>query len=188
MRASPYANKQARGGDRKVWWHLVLTRGLVHYEVMGAEWTQDGAGQAAFVDRLATFLQRRFGSAPKPRVACTDRGPGFYAPNGAILPAYAAALKRHGFRPFAGADASHQPADLPDVLLHERAAAWAKAWMQKRPVRKSQSLDSMEAELREKVRECATYINANHKVARVCYSFPDRVAKLKRARGERLRG
>ena len=188
LRASPYANKQTRSGDRKVWWHLVLTRGNVHIEVMGSEWTQDGAGQAAFVERLNTYLSQRFRDRPKPRVACTDRGPGFYSPHGPIVPQYEAALRRHGFRPFAGSNASHQPADIPDVLLHERAAAWAKRWLEMHPVKKADSLDRMEAELREKLQECARHINTNHKVASLCLSFPDRISKLKGAKGERLRG
>jgi hypothetical protein len=46
----------------------------------------------------------------------------------------------------------------------------------------------MEAELRERLRECEKYINANRKVASVCYSFPHRVDQLQKAKGERLRG
>ena len=60
--------------------------------------------------------------------------------------------------------------------------------MAKHPVRKLDSLDAMESELRTRLRECEGYINANHKVASVCFSYPDRVAALKKARGERLRG
>ena len=77
---------------------------------------------------------------------------------------------------------------MPDVLLHERAAAWTKAWMQKHPVKKAENLDDMEAELRDRLRECEEYINRNHKVEKVCLSFPDRVAVLKKAKGERLQG
>ena len=77
---------------------------------------------------------------------------------------------------------------MPDVLHHERAAAWTEAWMAKHPVKKSESLDAMDAELRVRLRECEKYINANHKVGSVCGAFPDRIAKLKKARGERLRG
>ena len=60
--------------------------------------------------------------------------------------------------------------------------------MAKHPVRKLDSLDAMESELRTRLRECEGYINANHKVASVCFSYPDRVAALTKARGERLRG
>ena len=74
---------------------------------------------------------------------------------------------------------------MPDVLLHERAAAWAKAWMEKRPLKKSENLDTMDAELRG---ACEKYINANHNVGSVYGAFPDRVAKLKKACGERLCG
>ena len=64
-------------------------------------------------------------SAILPRVVCSDRGPGFYqSSTGHIVGAYANAAKEHGFRPYAGSDASGQPPDVPDVLPHETAVAW----------------------------------------------------------------
>ncbi len=77
---------------------------------------------------------------------------------------------------------------MPDVLLHERAAAWTKDWMAKHPVRKLDSLDTMECQLRQRLRECEAHINAKRKVANLCFSYPDRVTALRQARGERLRG
>jgi hypothetical protein len=48
-------------------------------------------------------------------------------------------------------------------------------------------MDSMEKELAGRLKECAQYINDHYKVADVCLAFPDRVRKLKKAKGERLR-
>jgi hypothetical protein len=57
LRASSYAVKQTRYGDRKVWWHTVVSRGVVHFEVMGADWDQM-TGQPEFIDRLERILHR----------------------------------------------------------------------------------------------------------------------------------
>ena len=37
------------------------------------------------------------------------------------------------FRPFAGPEAGWQPADIPDVLVHETVAGWLKNWGRKNP-------------------------------------------------------
>ena len=69
-----------------------------------------------------------------PRVICSDRGPGFYqSSTGHIVGAYKEAAKQHGFRPYAGDDASLQPPDIPDVLLHETAVASARFFQEARP-------------------------------------------------------
>ena len=50
---------------------------------------------------------------------------GFYqSSTGHIVGAYAKAAKEHGFRPYAGYDASGQPPDAPDVLPHDTAVAF----------------------------------------------------------------
>ena len=120
-------------------------------------------------------------------MVASDRGPGFYSPKGAICPEYSAALRRYGFRPWQGDDARSQPADMPDVLLHESVSAWVKDWLAKHPVKRSRCMDAMESELRGRLKECAAYINKHYQVKQVCLSFPDRVRKLKAAKGERLR-
>lgn len=189
LRASPYAGKQARGGDRKVWWHIVVARGIVHYELMGSEWEQNGEGQAAFIDGLARSLPGLVDDGDTlPRVVFSDRGPGFYAPIGYINHEYADALRRHGFRPYAGDDAREQPPDVPDCLPHERAAAWTKEWMSKHPIPRAGGLDKMEAMVKVRLRQCAAHINENHDVDALCRRFPKTMRELKKAKGERLRG
>ena len=43
--------KQERRVDPEVWRLIVPARGMVHFEVMGSDWREDGAGQAMFAGR-----------------------------------------------------------------------------------------------------------------------------------------
>ena len=45
----------------------------------------------------------------------------FHSLSGHTVKTYGEALQTHGFRPFAGEDASQQPPDIPDLLLHVTA-------------------------------------------------------------------
>ena len=189
MRSSPYGGHQQQFGDRKVWWFVVLSRGRVHIEVMGHAWRQTGAGMSAFVERLPDIIAGIVEDGDAwPRVVVSDRGPGFYqSPTGHITLEYAAALRRTGFRAFAGADASDQPPDIPDVLLHETVAAWIRQFLRKHPFSRSGSLDVQEARLRGVLSDCANYINEHHEVERLCRSFPRRLEELKAKGGDRLK-
>ena len=72
----------------------------------------------------------------KPRVVFTDRGPGLYqGGHGTTCHKYAEALAKHGFRPFAGDDASWQPPDIADLLLHESVAAGIRKYCRKKPIK-----------------------------------------------------
>ena len=189
LRASPYATKQARFGDKRVWWFIVLTRGKVHFEVMPDTWQQEGEGIAAFVAMLPQILRSMLGDGVNlPRVICSDRGPGFYqSSTGHIVGAYHEAAKQHGFRPYAGSDASTQPPDIPDVLPHETAVAWARVCMKKHSLDKGKGIDAMEAQFKSCLRDCAAHVNANYAVDELCSSFPERVKEVVVAKGERLR-
>eukprot|EP00973_Karenia_brevis_P024110 3327897-Karenia_brevis.AAC.1 len=123
-----------------------------------------------------------------PRVVCSDRGPGFYqTTTGHITKQYAQALQQHGFRTYAGADASHQPPDLPDVLLHETAVAWIKAYLRKYPFSRRGTLDNQQVKLEKLLRDCTAFINANYDVQGLCYSFPQRLEKMVARGGDRLK-
>ena len=79
MRGAPYADKQKAWGDGKLWWFVVVTRGVVKFEVMGADWGQTGDGMAEFVQKLPGALTEMLGHGTvKPKVIMSDRGPGFY--------------------------------------------------------------------------------------------------------------
>ena len=188
MRATPFAGKQKRDGDRKVWWFTVLARGVVHFEVMGSDWEQDGAGQAAFVGRLESILRKMVGPGAKlPRVACTDRGPGFFTRNGYFIREYKESLSRCGFSAYVGdKDGKAQPGDLAECWPHERIASWAKYWLGNHPISKTGNLDRMEEQVRQRLTKCAEHINEKYNVESVCRSWPKRMMERKDAKGERL--
>lgn len=190
LRSSPYGGKQQQFGDRKVWWFVVLARGKVHIEVMGNAWCQTGAGMAQFVEKLPGALKTMLDDpAALPRVIFSDRGPGFYqSSTGHIVKDYRAALQKHGFRAYAGEDASSQPPDVPDVLLHETAVAWIKTYFKKHKFSRSGSLDDQERKLRKLFLDCEDHINNNHDVTGLCMGFPRRLDKLVNVtKGDRLR-
>ena len=189
LKAAPYAGKQKQGGDAKIWWFVVLTRGVVHLCVMPDEWEQTGNGIAQFVAKLPAILNNMLGPAtPKPRTIMSDRGPGFYQPSrGVIVDAYAAALNTHGFRPFAGDDAKWQPPDLADLLMHETVAAWVRNYFKKNPVRKQRDLNLSKAAVVAALAACGRYINQEYDVKELCSSMPRRLDELARAQGDRLK-
>lgn len=186
--APPYATKQAQYGDKKIWWFIVLFRGYVHFEIMDDTWTQTGAGMSDMVDRLEGILKKRLGrDVALPRIILSDRGPGFYqSSTGHIVGEYHNALKRNGFRSYAGTDAGKQPPDMPDVFPHETAMAWARAYFKKHPLKKGGGVTAMEEQLRTSLKECAAFINSNYDVEGLCSSFPARVKELRQSGGERL--
>lgn len=189
QRSSPYAGKQRQFGDRKIWWFIVLARGQVHVEIMGSGWRQTGVGMSKFMARLQQILTDMVDDGDTlPRVVCSDRGPGFYQTStGHITKDYAQALHQHGFRAFAGADASKQPPDLPDLLLHETAVAWIKGYLKKHPFSRRGSLDQQQVKLEKVLRDCTAFINANYDVQGLCYSFPQRLQKMVDKKGDRLK-
>ena len=99
---------------------------------------------------------------------------------------YEAALKQHGFRSFAGPDASSQPADIPDCLPHETAVAWARNFMKKRSLKRG-SIASMEEELAQLLSDAGDHINQHYNVDALCRGeFNKRIAELKAREGGRL--
>ena len=118
---------------------MILARGRVHIEVAGGNFKQTGTGMADVVANLEKMLRKMLGrGAALPRIVMTDRGPGFFnSLSGHIVKAYGEALHSHGFRPFAVEDASEQPPDIPDLLLHETAIGWVRNYMRKHPFDRS---------------------------------------------------
>ena len=188
LRASPYGGKQNSWGSKRVWWFVIVTRGVVHFEIMPDTWQQTGEGMAELVARLPKILDRMLGpNVAKPRVIISDRGPGLYhASTGGIVQVYAAALKRYGFRPFAGEDASWQPPDLADLFMHETVAGWARKIFKKRPLLKVNNLQRNYDNFVDALQECEDHINENYDVDGLCRSLPSRLAELKKVKGDRL--
>jgi hypothetical protein len=104
LRASPYATKQPRVGDKRIWWFAVLTSGKVGYMGMPDHWNQTGDGMAEFVSEVDSFLCNMLGEdARLPRVLVSDGGPCFYqTTTGHIVEAYRRAAASEDSRIFAG--------------------------------------------------------------------------------------
>ena len=143
-----------------MWWFMVLTRGKIRLHIMGDQhtWRLNGEGMSAFVEQLPGILREMLGdAAPKPRVIFSERGPGLYnTGTGIIVHAYKNALKKQGFRPWAGDDATWQPPDVPDVLLHETAAGWVRKYFQKHPRTWHAEQEANVRSFREALQQCET--------------------------------
>ena len=101
-----------------------------------------------------------------------------------ITPQYRAALRRHGLRAFFDCDASAQPGQLQEIMLHETAVAWTRERLKKTLPRRSwsESFDEYGARLKA----CAAYINGEYDVTGLCLGLPKRLAELDRRRADRL--
>lgn len=86
MQGPPTALKQTQWEGKRINWFMVLSRGVVHVEVMPPNWQLNGRGLADFVERLPTVLMKMLGQdARMPRNVFTDRGTGMYNPQGNYL-------------------------------------------------------------------------------------------------------
>ena len=157
--------------------------------VMEDGWRQNGEGMAKMVSRLEGVLRQMVGNDSRlPRVVATDRGPGFLQTStGHIVKEYQKSLEQHGFRPWAGDDASRQPADLPDLFPHETVVSWARKYLKAHPLQKGRGLQSLREQLVRTLSACASHINSNYDVGGLSRCFPRRVNELIDAKGERLR-
>ena len=180
------ALKQRQWGGTKINWFMVLTRGVVHVEVMPPDWRLEGLGLAAFVRRLETVLRKMLGDAPLPRHIFTDRGTGMYIPKGTVVRAYSEAVQAQGFHLHWGEDATRQSPDMPDLLLHETAVSWFRKGMKKERPEVLPWLET-QAQWTKRARKVVAHINATHDVAGLCREFPQRLRSVVDGEGERLR-
>ena len=90
-----------------------------------------------------------------------------------------------GFRPFAGDDATWQPADLADVWLHETVAAWVRESFRKRTFKKAETQNCVL--FKELLGECQRHINQDYEVGDFCRGFPQRLRDVVAAKGDRLK-
>jgi hypothetical protein len=106
--------------------------------------------------------------------------------HGKIVNVYAEALHKHGFRPFAGADSKWQPPDIPDLLMHETAAAWLRNLLRQRPYKHGPTLEANITMFRAALKDCERHINSQYDVDGLCKSLPRRIGELIDAEGDRL--
>ena len=189
LSTSKHGGKQMNSGDKRVWWFVVLARGVVRLQVMDDDWEQNGAGMAVFVSGLSGLLEDMFGAdTPKPRWCFTDRGPGLYSSlTGEIVQAYSAALTVHKFKPFAGTDGAWQPADLADFFLHETVVLWVRKWFRKHPFKAVEHIDTNYRLFLDRLKQCEQHINDHHQVGDLCRAVVRRLEKLRANGGRRLK-
>ena len=186
LRMPKHVLKLSSSDTVKVWWVPVLTRGKLHIEPLPDNFpgeTEEGA--AVMVTRVRAALNIRFQGGTAPKILFTDRGNGFYVSGtGRITPGYDAALKTHNLRAYFGNDASIQPGQLQEVMLHETAVSWMRLRLARTVPSRSWE-ESVEA-YRSRLKDCAAYINANYNIDSLCRELPDRVAELHKREGGRL--
>ena len=136
----------------------------------------------------AGLLRKMCGAgAPFPRFVFSDRGPGFYqASHGTIVEAYHAALQANKLQAFAGADASWQPPDLADLLMHETVAAWVRKYFITHPMLKGPDLEKNWHSFEKGMLDSEAHNNAHHDLSGLCVSLPRRLQKLRDNKGDRL--
>ena len=170
----------------RVWWVPILTRGKYHVEPLPENFpgeTEEGA--AIMVAKVRAALNVRFPAGNAPRVLFTDRGNGFFnSGTGKITPAYKQALRAQKLRAFFKDDASVQPGQLQEVMLHETAVSWTRLRLTQTLPKRSWE-ETTEAYY-TRLRTCAAYINEHYDVRGLCNELPARVAELERRRGDRL--
>ena len=119
-----------------------------------------------------------------PKVVFTDRGLGFFHPNGAITAEWQAGLAAAGLRPYQGDDAGAQPGQVGDVLLHETAVSWLRTGLT------ATTPASPEAETEEeyyaRLQEVCADVNRRHDVAGLCKGFRARLGKVVEKDGDAI--
>ena len=138
-----------------------------------------------FVAKVRAALNIRFQGGNPPTTLSTDRGNGFYdSGSGVITGGYKNALKEHKLKAFFGDDASTQPGQLQEIMLHETAAAWVRQRLAKtRP--KEPWRESVD-EHRSRLKLCASHINTKYDVDGLCRALPKRLKLLDERKGDRI--
>ena len=210
MAGPKYAKSQCGWGDQRFHWILVLTRGRIAVEVMPEGWTPNAQGMASFIALLPRVLNTMLGktaqkpnvivnrassgtdpqkpkSIAKPKVVFTDRGSGMYVGRtGVATGAYSNAINSHGFRLYSGEDASNQPADLADVLLHESAISTFRSRLTATPP-VVKPWKETHAQFKQRIAKVAAEANKLGKWNRLCCEYPERIELLIDKKGDRLR-
>ena len=96
--------------------------------------------------------------------------------SGKITAGYCEALRENGLQAFFSEDASVQPGQLQEVMLHETAVSWIRARLTKTLPKKpwEESVDAY----RSRPKACAAYCNGHYDVVGLCRALPKRVQVL----------
>ena len=97
---------------------------------------------------------------------------------------YRAALRGHQLQAFFPANASIQPGQLQELMLHETAVSWVRDRLKKTLPRRC--WEETEEAYGARLKEAASYINSTHDVEGLCMEFPGRLRDLVERNGDRL--
>ena len=170
----------------RVYYAPVLARGKLHVVMLGDDFPgETPAGAAKPVSKVRASLNIRFRGDDQPDTLFTDRGQGFYAlKSGRITEDYSHALRAHNLTRFMGDDASRQPGDLKDLMLHETAVAWLtdrlKVTVPAKPWEESAQLFG------SRVKQAAEYVNTHYDVDALQRELPARLQTLIAREGGRI--
>ena len=103
-----------------------------------------------------------------------------------MVKAYQKAVTDEGFRTFTGDDASWQPADTPDVLVHETVVAWFRSYLRKHPWKQPGSPTGAQEKFEELAKDFVKRANKNFEAEALCKAMPKRLQELVKSKGERL--
>ena len=162
------------------------SRGKLHLEMLPETFPgEDPKGAAILVESARSAINLRFQGNSKPSVLITDKGRGFWNPGtGHITQEYKDAVCKFKFTTFMGDDATLQPANAADLMLHETAVAWVRKRLSN-TLPKNEWLETRE-EYGHRLKEVATFINREHDVKGLCHGFSKRVDDLIDRGGDRL--
>ena len=184
LAGSSTAERQCSQGDSRVYFFLVVTRGVLGVTVFTDVESFPGetqAGAAMCVERLprlSTSMLVR--DTPKPRTLFTDRGPGFYNRTyGTVTGDYEGACRKHGFHLWAGTNAlegpRRQPGDIADVLPHETVTAWVRARLVKTARNLTRPWEETPEGFAQRLAGVVADVNRNCNVRGASAGFPQRL-------------
>ena len=178
---------QCSWGDRRIWWVLVMSRGRMAVEVMPEGWKDDAAGMGHFARRVPSILNLG-SSAAKPKVLYSDRGPGMFVPRtGQATGSYAEGMEAAGLCLYIGADASAQPSDLADFLLHETAIACLKRNLNAAASPESKPWQETHKQFQKRVSRVVREANKKCEFRLLCCEYLTRLEELVTKKADRLK-
>ena len=178
---------QCSWGDRRIWWALVMSRGRMAVEVMPEGWKDDAAGMGHFARRVPSILNLG-SSAAKPKVLYSDRGPGMFVPRtGQATGSYAEGMEAAGLCLYIGADASAQPSDLADFLLHETAIACLKRNLNAAASPESKPWQETHKQFQKRVSRVVREANKKCEFDLLCCEYLTRLEELVTKKADRLK-
>ncbi len=87
-------------------------------------------------------------------------------------------------RAFMGADASVQPGNLQELMLHETAVAWMRLRLSKSVPQNA--WEETRDEYASRLKAAAAFINDKYDVDGLCRELPERVQKVFDRKGDRI--